>query len=218
MPYSAAIFDLDGPLLDTLGDLHAAVNHALGSCGLPARSAADVRAFTGDGLRKLAWRSAGEGVDEGRREAVYQELASYYADHCQELTRPYPGVPEVVDELRGDGVRCGVVSNKVDSAVRELVERFFPGQFDFVVGEREAEGIRKKPAPDTVEACLTAFGVAAADAVYVGDSEVDVETARNAGCDCIIVTWGFRDERFLREHGARTLAHTAGELAREVLA
>lgn len=218
MPYSAAVFDLDGTLLDTLGDLHAAVNHALATFGLPARSAADVRAFTGDGLRRLAWRSAGEGADEARRDAVYHELASYYADHCQELTRPYPGVPEMVNELRAAGVRCGVVSNKVDSAVRALVERFFPGQFDFVVGERESEGIRKKPAPDTVEACLRAFGVTAAEAVYVGDSEVDVRTAENAGCDCIVVTWGFRDEAFLREHGARTLAHTADELAREVLA
>ncbi len=196
------IFDLDGTLLDTLEDLTAATNHALCLHGLPARSIDEVRAFVGNGIPKLAERAVPAGTDAATEAAVLKELLSYYQAHCKERTRPYPGVSDLLGKLKARKIKTAVVSNKADAAVQALCEDYFPGLCDFCVGE--TADVRKKPAPDTVFAALTRLKTDKADAVYVGDSEVDVATAKNAGLPCLSVTWGFRDEKTLLDAGATT--------------
>ena len=207
------IFDLDGTVLDTLADLAAARNYALNKNGLPQRDIAEVRAFVGNGIRKLIERGVPSGTDERTTDAVHADFSAYYALHCAEATAPYEGVRDVISALRQKGLRTAVVSNKIDSAVQLLVQRYFPGDFDFAVGERA--DVRRKPAPDAVFAALEALGVKKEDAVFVGDSEVDLETAANAGLPCISVTWGFKDRDFLLAHGAKTLIDTPEELLRQ---
>ena len=197
------IFDLDGTVLDTLADLAAALNYALTKNGLPRRALPEVRSFVGNGIRKLIERGVPSGTDKNTTDAVYADFSAYYTEHCADATAPYPGVRDVLSALREKGLRTAVVSNKIDSAVQTLVRRYFPGDFDFAVGERA--DVRRKPAPDAVFAALEALGVKKEDALFVGDSEVDLETAANAGLNCISVTWGFKDRDFLLAHGARTL-------------
>ena len=226
--YTLAIFDLDGTILDTLDDLAASVNHALVQNGLPPRTTEEVRGFVGNGIRNLMVRSVcaakGMGVVEGaavlpafspemaaaQREdilalidSVHKAFTEHYKNHCADKTRPYPGIPELLRRLRAEGVRLAVVSNKADYGVQELCARYFPGLFDFALGERE--GIKRKPEPDSVFAAMRQFGVDSAQTVYVGDSDVDIQTARNAGVDCISVSWGFRSREFLLEHGASVI-------------
>ena len=212
MRYQTAIFDLDGTLLNTLDDLHASTNHALRAQGFPPRSRDEVRQFVGNGIYNLIRLAVPEGSDARCIDATYDLFNEHYAAHHLDQTGPYPGITSVIDTIRSRGMSCCVVSNKGDYAVRPLVEHFFPGVFDVAVGERE--GIRRKPAPDTVLACMDKLQSPPDRCVYIGDSEVDVACAANAGIDCIIVTWGFRDEDFLRTQGATTFAHTADELER----
>ena len=210
MHYDTAIFDLDGTLLNTLDDLAASTNHALAEFGLPARTRDEVRQFVGNGIMNLIRRAVPGGSSAQLVEAVYACFNEHYAAHSLDITAPYPGVVEVVEHVRALGMRCCVVSNKGDYAVRPLVEHFFPGQFAVAVGERE--GIRRKPAPDTVLTCMRELGSTPEQCVYVGDSEVDVQTAANAGIDCVIVTWGFRDEEYVRSQGGTVFAHDTAEL------
>ncbi len=221
-PYTTVVFDLDGTLLDTLADLEASVNHALAQAHLPARTTDEVRLFTGNGIRRLIERSVNEDrehpADASTVEAVLEEFKRHYAAHCQDHTAPYPGVIELVDHLKHAGVRVAVVSNKADFAVQELVERQFPGTFDCVLGEREEAGIRKKPAPDMVNVALERMGGERAGLVYVGDSEVDVQTAQNVGCSCLSCSWGFRERDWLVRAGATTIVDTPTELERVLLA
>ena len=212
MHYSVAVFDLDGTLLDTSADLQASVNYALLRNGLPTRSREEVKAFIGNGIRRLVGLAVPAGTPAEVTSRVFQDFSAHYAEHSLDRTAPYDGIPELLAALRADGVPCCVVSNKVDSAVQVLIRRFFPELFDVVVGEREAEGIRRKPAPDTVLACMRELGVSPRECVYIGDSEVDLATASNAGCDCISVTWGFRSEAELLESGATVLAHNPPDL------
>lgn len=212
MRYKAVVFDLDGTLLNTLDDLAASMNYALAHHGLPARSVDEVRSFVGNGIRNLIRLAVPSGSSERLVEAVHQTFDAHYAAHHLDETRPYDGVVEVVYALCDIGMPCCVVSNKGDYAVQPLVEHFFPGLFSEICGERERDGIRRKPWPDTVLACLDAVGCSPQDSVYVGDSEVDLQTAQNAGMPCIVVTWGFRDEQLLREQGATLIAHTPNEL------
>lgn len=212
MHYDTAIFDLDGTLLNTLDDLHASTNYALQSQGYPTRTRDEVRRFVGNGIYNLIRRAVPEGCDDACIQATYDAFNAHYATHDLVRTAPYPGVAHVLERIREDGMRCCVVSNKGDYAVRPLVEHFFPGVFAVAVGERE--GIRRKPAPDTVLACMERLGANPSSCVYIGDSEVDVACAANAGIECIIVTWGFRPEDYLRSKGARTFARTADELER----
>ena len=209
------VFDLDGTLLDTLEDLTAATNYALTSHGLPPRGIDEVRAFVGNGIPKLAARAVPAGTDKKTEAAVLASLLSYYKAHCRERTRPYPGVTDLLADLKRQGIKTAVVSNKADAAVQLLCADYFAGLCDFAVGERA--DVRKKPAPDAVFAALTALGEAREDAVYVGDSEVDVKTAANAGLPCVSVTWGFRDERVLLDAGAKTLVPDAKTLERLLL-
>ena len=220
--YQTAVFDLDGTLLNTLEDLHLSTNAALAAHGMPPHSLDDVRRFVGNGIRKLIERAVPVGTTAAEQEAVYQDFCAHYAAHCEDHTGPYPGVPELLAHLRAAGVRLAVVSNKGvsnkgDFAVQELVARQFPGAFDAVLGENEAAGIHKKPAPDMVEAALARMGATHDGLVYIGDSEVDVQTAANVGCPCISCTWGFRGVDDLLAAGATTLVDTPAELGRVLL-
>lgn len=215
--YSTAIFDLDGTLLDSLEDLHLSTNVALAEHGLPARSLEEVRRFVGNGIRKLVERAVPVGTGAAEQEAVYEDFCAHYAAHCEDHTGPYPGILELLARLRAAGVRLAVVSNKGDFAVQELVARQFPGAFDAILGENEAAGIRKKPAPDMVEAALARMGADRDGMVYIGDSEVDVQTAASVGCPCISCTWGFRSVDDLLAAGATTFVNTPAELERVLL-
>lgn len=205
------IFDLDGTLLDTLQDLAASVNHALAQYGMPTHSIDDVRCFVGNGVRKLMERAVQDGADNPQFEAVFDAFRQYYMEHSLDTTRPYDGITEVLHELKQRGCRMAVVSNKMMAATQELVAHFFP-EIEVAIGEHEAAGIRKKPAPDTVFEALRQLGVGKDTAVYVGDSDVDLMTARNSGMPCISVLWGFRDREFLLQHGATTLIAHPSEL------
>lgn len=216
MAYKAAIFDMDGTLLNTLDDLAASTNAALAAHGMPLRTTDEVRRFVGNGIPNLIRRAVPAGTDEATQRAVFDTFCAHYAVHDADATAPYPGIIGLLEHLRAQGVLCAVVSNKGDFAVQALVEHYFDGLFGFAVGERE--GIRRKPAPDTVFAALKALGVEPGEAVYVGDSEVDVATAQASGLDCIAVTWGFRSVECLLEAGATTLVSTADELAAAILA
>lgn len=206
MNYKLAIFDLDGTLLDTLEDLADSVNYVMRSFGCPERTLPEVRAFVGNGIRKLVERSAPKGTAEEEVDRMLARFIEYYKEHCADKTRPYAGIPELLQVLREKGVKIAVVSNKADAAVKALCEQYFPGMLDEAVGERA--GIARKPAPDTVNEVLKSLQIDKSRAVYIGDSEVDVQTARNAELDCIAVDWGFRDASVLKEAGAEVIVST----------
>lgn len=212
MTYSTYIFDLDGTLLDTLGDLTASVNYAMRTHGMPEHSIDDVRRFVGNGVRKLMERAIPQGTGNPLFEETFATFRQYYMAHSLDTTKPYEGIPETLVELQKRGCRLAVVSNKMMAATQELIRHFFPGTIEVAIGEHEAEGIRKKPAPDTVLAALRQLGVGKEGAVYVGDSDVDIMTARNSGLPCISVLWGFRDRDFLIQHGAETFVSVPSEL------
>ena len=212
MTYQTYIFDLDGTLLDTLGDLAAAVNYALWTHNMPEHSIDDVRRFVGNGVRKLMERAVPDGEANPDFEAAFATFREYYMHHSLDTTKPYTGIPEALKALKSKGCRLAVVSNKMMAATQELCRYFFPDTIEVAIGENEAAGIRKKPAPDTVIAALKALGVGQEGAVYVGDSDVDIETARNSGLPCISVLWGFRDREFLLHHGATTFISSPSEL------
>ena len=212
MTYNTYIFDLDGTLLDTLGDLAAATNYALRQHGMPEHSIDDVRRFVGNGVRKLMERAIPDGAHNPDFEATFATFRQYYMQHSLDTTQPYEGIPETLAALKARGCRLAVVSNKMMAATQELCQHFFPDTIEVAIGENEAAGIRKKPAPDTVFAALDALGVGKGNAVYVGDSDVDIQTAANAGLPCISVLWGFRDKAFLTENGAKTFISTPSEL------
>ena len=223
--YRTYIFDLDGTLLDTLGDLAASVNYALRQNGLPEHTVDDVRRFVGNGVRKLMERAVPDGAANPQFETAYATFREHYMQHALDTTRPYDGIPEVLHELKTRGCRLAVVSNKMMAATVELCRHFFPDTVEVAIGEHEAEGIRKKPAPDTVREALRRLNTQNSklntqhsklntenSAVYIGDSDVDIETARNSGLPCISVLWGFRDRDFLVAHGATTLISNPREL------
>ena len=212
MTYRTYIFDLDGTLLDTLADLAASVNYALHTHGMPARSIDDVRRFVGNGVRLLMERAVPNGAANPQFDDAFTTFRQHYMQHSLDTTRPYPGISESLAALRARGCRIAVVSNKMMAATQELCHHFFPDVVEVAIGEHEAEGIRKKPAPDTVFAALKSLGVGKEGAVYVGDSDVDISTARNAGIPCISVLWGFRNRDFLLHHGATTFVAAPEEL------
>lgn len=214
MKYQTYIFDLDGTLLDTLGDLAAAVNYALRTHGLPEHSLDDVRRYVGNGVRKLMERAIPDGADHPLFDETFATFREYYMAHSLDTTRPYEGIPEMLAALKARGCRLAVVSNKMMAATQALCHHFFPDTIEVAIGEHESAGIRKKPASDTVVAALKALGVGKDRAVYVGDSDVDILTALNTGLPCISVLWGFRDRDFLINHGAKSLITHPAELLR----
>ena len=210
----AVIFDLDGTLLNTLGDLTAAVNHALSACGLPTRTQAQVRSFVGDGVKMLIARSCPADADEATRTTVLDKYVAYYAAHTMDLTAPYDGLLDLLTDLRAQGVKTAVVSNKHDHAVQELCAHYFDGLLDAAVGGSDARPL--KPAPDSLLVTMEQLGVDPTDVWYVGDSVQDVMTARNAAVKCVAVTWGFQDKPRLAAENPTKLADTVAEL-RQVL-
>ncbi|SMC47354.1 HAD family hydrolase [Papillibacter cinnamivorans] len=214
MKYDAVIFDMDGTILDTLEDLAAALNDALERNGLPRRTREEVRRFVGNGIRKLIERGVPAGTGASVVNKVQAAFTEYYRVHYADTTRPYGGIPELIRILRQGGCKTAVVSNKPDYGVQELCDKYFDGLFDYAVGERQ--GIRKKPAPDSVFEVLKRFQCPPERAVYIGDSEVDVETARNAGVACICVDWGYRDREFLAISGAENIVSDAKALLSEL--
>ena len=204
------IFDMDGTILETLEDMCASVNVTMNHVGYPRRTMDEVRRFVGNGAAKLIERCMPAGAEDPRYPAALEFYRAYYDAHAQIKTGPYPGIPELLNQLSREGVRLAVVSNKPDEAVRALTERYFPGVFPVAIGNRD--GWATKPAPDSVYEAMRLLGARRESTVYVGDSDVDVDTARNTGLDSIIVTWGFRDEDFLLAHGAQHLAHNTDEL------
>ncbi|MBO5127595.1 MAG: HAD-IA family hydrolase [Clostridia bacterium] len=213
----AAIFDLDGTLLDTLDDLWEAVNHTMDAHGFPRRTRDEVRAFVGNGVERLIELSLGipDAQNHPDFAGIVADYRAYYAANSEHKTAPYPGVCDLIRRLLADGIAVSVVSNKPHGATVTLCAKYFP-DVTMVCGEREAEGIRRKPWPDTVFKAVDDLGLTPADCVYIGDSEVDILTAKNAGMDCISVLWGFRDEDELREAGGTTFVRTAEELYREL--
>lgn len=208
----AVIFDLDGTLLNTLDDLADSTNYALSKFGYPTRTIDEVRQFVGNGVAKLIERAIPEGKNNPNFEKCLAIFKENYAQNMYNKTAPYNGIIEMLSNLKSKGIKIAVVSNKFDLAVKELCKKYFEGFIDFAAGENEAQGIRKKPAPDTVISVLNEFNFAPEDAVYVGDSDVDIMTAKNSKMPCISVTWGFRDEKFLLENGATILINAPSEI------
>ena len=208
--YKTYIFDLDGTLLNTLGDLAASTNYALRQYGMPEHTIDDVRRFVGNGVGKLIERAIPEGVANPQYEDVLATFRKHYMLHSLDTTAPYPGIESLLHSLRSHGCNVAVVSNKFYNATVELCRHFFADTVEVAIGERE--NIRRKPAPDTVFEAMRQLGVSGEDTVYVGDSDVDVATARNSGIPCISVLWGFRDRDFLIEHGATTFVNTPEDI------
>lgn len=208
----AVIFDLDGTLLNTLDDLADSTNYALSRFGYPTRTIEEVRQFVGNGVAKLIERAIPEGKNNPNFEKCLAIFKENYAQNMYNKTAPYNGIIEMLSNLKSKGIKIAVVSNKFDLAVKELCKKYFEGFIDFAAGENEAQGIKKKPAPDTVISVLNEFNFAPEDAVYVGDSDVDIMTAKNSKMPCISVTWGFRDEKFLLENGATILINAPSEI------
>lgn len=202
--YEAVIFDLDGTLLDTLEDLKDSVNYALEKAGMPLRSLEEVRASVGNGAKRLMELVIPNGEENPEFDRIMEDFKTYYALHCNDKTAPYPHIMELLAELKKRGYKMAVVSNKFYGAVQELKKLYFDEYIETAIGEKE--GIRRKPAPDTVIEALRELGIDKEKAVYVGDSEVDIATARNTGMDCIAVAWGFRTREEQERAGGRVFA------------
>ncbi len=208
--YQAAIFDLDGTLLNTLGDLCGAVNAGLAARGYPPIDEEQTRQRVGNGIRNLILRSLPEGTDDGTIDACLADFRAHYEAHLQDRTRPYPGIPELLRALRTQGVKTAVLSNKYDPASKRLIASFFPGLVDLTFGERE--GVPRKPDPTSAKEVLETLDVPAAETLYIGDSGVDMQTAKNAGLTAAGVTWGFRSREVLLENGADFLVDHPAQL------
>ena len=215
MSYKAVLFDMDGTLLDTLEDLCDSTNHALAQMGYPLRGIEEIRRFIGNGAEKQIRRAVPEGTSEGKIMETLAAFRAYYQDHCQIKTKVYDGLLDVLSELKEKGVKRAVVSNKPDAAVKKLSREYFGDRLDYAIGP--SDGVRCKPYPDMAEEALKALGVEKKDAVFVGDSEVDVQTGLNAGLDVIAVSWGFRSREVVIEAGAQMIADDAHQLEKFIL-
>lgn len=213
--YDTVIYDLDGTLLNTLTDLAVSINHALRVKGFEERTMEEVRCFVGSGARVLAQLAAPEGSSEQDVDEVLANFHAYYSAHSAVLTTPYPGIFDMLAELKAAGIKQAVVSNKPNAQVESLCAQYFSDDITLAVGDRE--GVRRKPAPDAVWEVMEQLGAVKERTLYVGDSDVDVQTSRNAGVDCATVTWGFRTEEELRQAGADRFFCTAEELKNWIL-
>ena len=210
MKYKSYIFDLDGTLLDSLTDLAASCNYALRINNMPERTIDEVRMFVGNGVRKLMERAIPDGNRNELFQKTYTDFRDHYLIHNLDHTSPYNGIITMLNSLKDDGCNIAVVSNKFYAATQELVNHFFGDYVSVAIGERD--NIRKKPSPDTVFEALRQLNVEKDGAVYIGDSDVDVMTAKNCGMPCISVLWGFRDKKFLIEHGANVFVEKPSEI------
>ena len=210
-----AVFDLDGTLLNTLEDLADAVNYSLAQFGMPQRTIEEVRNYVGNGIRLLIERSVPNGTDLPVIDNVFECFKKYYQEHCNAKTKAYDGIIDMLKELKQSGIKLAVLSNKAQNAVTKLCDIYFDNLLDITFGARE--GIAKKPAPDALLECAAIADIALEDIAYIGDSDVDVLTARNAGVDCIAVSWGFRDKGVLIKAGADKIADNIQVLKVELL-
>lgn len=210
LKYPLIVFDMDGTILDTLQDLLEAVNFGLKKNGFPERTFEEVKWMVGRGMPHLIHSALPENHSDADFDKVYKDFLEYYGVHSIDKTGPYQGIKEAALELKKAGYTITVNSNKNDKDAGELAEHFFPGVFDFVLGAR-AE-MEKKPAPDGVNYIETKFGFRREQTIYIGDSDVDFLTARNAGVQFIGCHWGFRGRKFLEEQGATVIADTPSQL------
>jgi phosphoglycolate phosphatase len=208
--YNAFIFDLDGTLLNTLDDLMDSANYALTQMGFPERNRDEVRRFVGNGVQKLIERAVPEGTPEKVMLETLAIFKEHYSHNMINKTGPYEGLIEILKVLKENNIPAGIVSNKFDTAVKELNKLFFSEYIHVAIGE--SADVAKKPAPDICIKAMSELGIDTANTVYVGDSDVDIQTAQNSGLDCISVTWGFRDREFLNQHGATTIIDSPEEL------
>ncbi len=210
--YRAVLFDLDGTLLSTVEDLAAAANPALEVFGYPTHPTEVLGRMVGHGIANLMAQALPGGYGNPDHPAVLAEFRTYYSAHVADATRPYPGMPELAAALKARGVRTALVTNKFQAGAEALMARFFPGLLDAVVGDDPSHA--RKPDPSGVRLALERLGVGADGAVYVGDTEVDLQTAENAGLPCVCVSWGYRSRAELEALGAPRIADTAAELER----
>lgn len=208
--YKAVIFDMDGTVLDTLEDLTDTLNHALLKNNMPLHTLDEVRGFVGNGLRVMLERAVPAGTDEETMTLVFNAFKEHYKIHCNDKTHPYDGIKELMKELKAYGIKMAIVSNKVDSAVKDLSKIYFDDLVDVAIGEKT--GIARKPAPDMVYEAMRILDVEKSDAVYVGDSDVDYNTAVNSGLPCISVLWGFKTKEFLESLGATCFAEKPSDI------
>ncbi len=210
MKYDAVIFDLDGTLTDTLEDLKSSVNYALSQFGFPERNTEEIRSFVGNGVKRLIYLSVPENTPDEISERCLSVFREHYNNHSCEKTKPYDGISDLLKLLKDNGIKTAVVTNKMHSAAADIVEYFFGSLIDITVGQ--IDGVAQKPQPDGIYKVLEKLGISKEKAVYVGDSEVDCVTAKNAGIPCIGVTWGFRSKEILLENGADFIADTTTAL------
>lgn len=210
MEKDTIIFDLDGTLLNTLADLHACFNHAIKSFGYPERTLAEIKSFVGNGIKKAIARALPENIEEEMLNKIVDYFRIYYEEHMHELTQPYEGVIDLLKELKSKGYKIGVVSNKYDDSVKELCEYFFGNYIKVAIGE--SPEIRKKPEIDGVLKAIKELDSSIEKAIFVGDSDVDIMTAKNLGIPCISVLWGFRDKEFLKVSGAKIFVQEPKEI------
>ncbi len=206
------IFDLDGTLLNTLEDLTDSTNYALKEFNFPTRTIEEVRNFVGNGVAKLIERAIPNGRENANFEKCLEVFKQNYAENMNNKTAPYAGIINLLQTLKSKNYKIAVVSNKFDIAVKGLCARYFADLVDIAIGENEKAGIKKKPAPDTVNQVLKEFNISNTEAIYIGDSEVDIMTAKNSKMDCISVTWGFKDREFLIENDAKMIVDSPDEI------
>ncbi|MCQ2591801.1 MAG: HAD-IA family hydrolase [Treponema sp.] len=219
--YKVVIFDLDGTILNTIDDLADSLNYVLSKNGFPVHNVEKVKYFVGNGIPKLIERALPENIDEKTYKKILSEFLDYYKNHSAEKTAPYPGIVNCIEQLKQNGVIVAVNSNKVENTAIDLCNKYYPGIFDFVCGSRE--NVPVKPDPAGVYSILQKAGISHTDlcakkqVVYVGDSDVDIQTGKNAGIDEIGVSWGFRGKEFLVNHGAETIVNNCDELLKAIL-
>ncbi|WP_035767796.1 HAD family hydrolase [Butyrivibrio sp. NC2002] len=200
----AVIFDLDGTLLYTLKDLMISTNYALDKHGMETCTLEQIQYRVGNGVRELMKRCVPDGDANPAFEEVFEDFKRHYQIHCNDNSGPYEGIPELLKCLKDKGYKLAIVSNKFMDATKELAELYFKGTIDVAIGEKK--GIRKKPAPDTVIEAMRILGVTKEECIYVGDSDVDINTAKNSGMPCISVAWGFRTRKEQEEAGGNIFA------------
>lgn len=210
MKYTTIVFDCDGTLLDTLTDLRNAVNYVLCAHDLPERSVSEVKAALGNGVAHLMRQSLPDSISEAEFNTYLDEFKAYYGEHLQDYTAPYPGMLDVLDTLRAKGYKLAIVSNKIQEGITPLNKEYFGDRLPVAIGERP--GLQRKPAPDMVLQALKELGSTQDESIYIGDSEVDVATAKNSGLLCIGVTWGFRDEQLHKDLGVKYIARKAEDI------
>ncbi len=210
MKHSTVIFDFDGTLLYTVRDLADAVNYAIAKRGYPGHSVEAIQGMVGNGVGLLVARALPQGYDTPDYEAIMEDFRGFYAEHCMDNTGPYEGIDAMLRELKVRGVKTAIATNKYQAAAEELRVRFFNDTVPLIVGD--LEGRARKPAPDSVYAAMEALGSEAKDCIYVGDTEVDMQTAQNAGIDFCAVAWGYRTMDELKALNIDLIAKTPAEL------